>query len=485
MKFRALLTCSLLLTATIFLTAQSTPPIAEQLKTALNEAAENGWSGSAIVSKDGQILVENGHGFADRDAKKMQSAQTVFSTGSITKQFTAAAILKLESMGKLSTDDKLEKYFPDAQADKAKITLHQLLTHTAGYPGAIGDDYDNVDASAFAKLALETPLDNPAGKVYEYSNVGYSILGIIVEKVSGVGYEQFLREHLWLPAGMKQTGYLLPKFAKQDLAVGYRNNKRWGTAMDRPWMADGPSWHLRANGGVLSTVGDMHRWYLALKNNTVLPKKATDKLFTPHVAEGPKGHSHYGYGWVVQDLDGDKLIWHNGGNGVYNANMTFLPTKDICIVVSSNSNNKLSDDVAMRLMEILLGKNFGGPGKEKMDFMDNPVTNAIYQELTEKGAANFRDNSEAILKKAGFDFVDDMLLLGVGERLLEAEQWQEGLALYEVYTRLFPKIVVSWNHLGICKKELGDLAGAKTAWRRSVELRPKNNPAVKWLQAAE
>ncbi|MCF8244575.1 MAG: beta-lactamase family protein [Saprospiraceae bacterium] len=485
MNFKTFLTYSFLFAATSFLFAQSTPNIAEQLKTALDEAAQNGWSGSVIVTQNGKMLVENGYGLADRESKKPQTAQTVFSIGSITKQFTAAAILKLECMGKLSTDDILSKYFPDAPAEQANIRLHQLLTHTAGFPGAIGDDYENVDAAAFAKLAFESPLGNPPGKVYEYSNVGFSLLGIIVEQVSGVGYEQFLRENLWLPAGMNSTGYLLPKFPKENLAVGYRNDKRWGTAMDRPWMSDGPSWHLRANGGVLSTVGDMHRWYLSLKNNTVLPKTATDKLFTPYVAEGPEGHSHYGYGWVVQDLDGEKLIWHNGGNGVYNANMTFIPAQDICIVASSNSNSRSSDNIAMRMMGILLGKDFGGQEGEEMDYMDNPVTNAIYNEMMEKGATNFRENSLAILKNAGFDNEDDMLLLGVGERLLDEEKWQEGLALYEVYTRLFPKIIVSWTHLGRCRKELGDVKGAKAAWETSVSLRPKNNPAVSWLKAME
>ncbi len=488
MKIKAYSTCALLLAATSFLTAQGSPNLAEQLKTALNEAAQNGWSGSVLVAQNGQVLVEAGYGLADREAQKPQTAQTVFSIGSITKQFTAAAIMKLESMGKLRVEDKLATYFPKAPTDKAGITLHQLLTHTAGLPPAIGDDYDNVDTATFADLAFAAPLNNAPGTVYEYSNVGYSLLGIIVEKVSGMGYEKFLRENLWLPASMTQTGYLLPGFAKQDLAVGYRNGSRWGTAMERPWGSDGPGWHLRANGGVLSTVGDMHRWYLALRNNTVLPKAATDSMFAPHVAEGPDAQSFYGYGWVVQDMNGQKLIWHNGGNGVYNANMTFLPEKDICIVVSSNSNNKISDDIGLSMLGFLLGKNLGGPAQdngEEMDYMNNPVTNAIYQQLMEKGAANFRQNSDDILKKAGFDFENDMLLLGVGERLIDAQQWEQGPALYEVYTQLFPKIVVSWNHLGRCRKALGDLPGAKAAWEKSVALRPKNNPAAEWLRGME
>lgn len=482
MKIKAFLTCLFLYAAFVQLAAQAKPNIAEQLKTILNERANNGWSGSVYVYKQGSVLVNDGFGLADREAKKSQTAQTVFSIGSVTKQFTAAAILKLESEGKLSVNDKLSQYFVDAPKDKAEITLHQLLTHTAGLPPALGDDYDNVDAVAFAKLAFETPLNNAPGAMYDYSNVGFSLLGIIVEKVSGIGYEQYLREKLWLPAGMERTGYLLPKFDKEGLAVGYRNGKRWGTAMDRPWGNDGPSWHLRANGGVLSTAGDMGKWYTALKNNTVLHKVAVDKLFTPHVAENAEGTSHYGYGWVVQLLDGDKLIWHNGGNGVYNANMTFLPEKDVCIVVSSNSNNKISDDVAMHLLAIVLDKPGLAPTSEPVDFMNNPVSNAIFDELAQKGAAYFLANSQAILKAAGFDFKDDMLLLGVGERLLDAEEWQLGVALYEVYTELFPNIVVAWNHLGRCKNGLGDKVGAKAAWEQSVKLRPKNNPAVEWLK---
>ncbi|MBK9014969.1 MAG: serine hydrolase [Saprospiraceae bacterium] len=230
MKIVAFLT-SLLLVGFTCLLAQNDSNISQQLKTALKEAEQNGWAGSVLVAQNGKILVEEGYGMADREAKKPQTAQTVFSIGSITKQFTAAAIMKLESMGKLSTNDKLSQYFPKAPKDKADITLHQLLTHTAGLPSAIGDDYDNVDATAFADLAFSTPLNNPPGKEYEYSNVGYSLLGIIIEQVSGMGYEQFLRETIWLPAGMTQTGYSFPALRSQTL--------RWAIATvldgERQW----------------------------------------------------------------------------------------------------------------------------------------------------------------------------------------------------------------------------------------------------------
>ncbi|MFN0215741.1 MAG: serine hydrolase [Saprospiraceae bacterium] len=473
--------CALLLLCQSPFFAQSTIEITQKLENCLQEASTNGWSGSAIVTKGGIVLLEKGYGFADREEKRAQTAETIFSIGSIAKQFTAAAIVKLENMGKLQVSDQLSKYFPDAPADKAGITLHQLLTHTAGFPGAIGDDYDNVDATQFAKMAFAEPLLHSAGKQYEYSNVGYSLLGIIVEKTSGMGYEKFLRDHLWLPSGMKKTGYVLPGFQKDQLATGYRDGQRWGTAMDRPWLAEGPGWHLRANGGVLSTVGDMFMWYKSLKDNVLLPKTATDKMFTPHVPEGPEGQSHYGYGWVVQELDGQPIIWHNGGNQVYNANMTFVPKEDICVVVSSNSNDQVSDDIVLKLLGILWGKQFMVETGEE-PYRNNPVTNAIYQQIIEKGATYFSKNADDILKNAGFDFDNDMQLLGVGERLEESQKWEEGIALFEAYTRLFPRIVVAWNRLGKCRLAMGDKAGAKAAWEKSVALRPKGNPAVKWLQ---
>ncbi|MBL7825683.1 MAG: beta-lactamase family protein, partial [Saprospiraceae bacterium] len=311
MKTTTISLCSLIIAGNIF--AQGTPSVTDQIKTYLQQYEAAGYHGSVLAASKGKILVEQGYGLADREAGRKQDAETVFCIGSITKQFTAAGIVKLESMGKIRVEDALSTYFPDAPADKAKITIHQLLTHTAGFPGAIGDDYETVNTQQFLKLAWETPLLTPPGTQYEYSNVGYSILGILIEKISGKSYDAFLREHLWLPAGMKQTGYLLPGFKKENLAVGYEQDKRWGTALDHAWLVDGPGWHLRANGGVLSTVGDMYRWYLALKKHVVMPESAVKKLFTPYVKEGPNAPSYYGYGWVVQQAGEKQVIWHNGG----------------------------------------------------------------------------------------------------------------------------------------------------------------------------
>jgi CubicO group peptidase (beta-lactamase class C family) len=455
---------------------------AKQIKELLAKEESNGYSGSALVAEKGKILYESGIGFADRESKRKQTAETVFSIGSITKQFTAAAIMKLEADGKLSVNDVLFKYFPDAPEDKKNITIHQLLTHTAGFPEVLGEDYDTIDAKEFTALAMKTPLVHKPGDAYLYSNVGYSLLGIIVKTASGKNYEEFIHDGLFIPSGMLRTGYVLPGFKKEELAVGYRNGNRWGTALDHPWKKGGPGWHLRANGGILSTVGDMYKWYLSLRNNTVIPKAQTDKMFSQMVAEDQRHTSYYGYGWVVQKLGEDQFIWHNGGNGVYNAWVGFDPVNDIFIVVSSNSNNTISDDIAARLFNIVSEKRKLQLPQNNPDSSNQAVTKNILAQMEQKGPAYFSEHANEILKQSGFDFENDMVLLNAGEVLEENKKWDEGIALFKTYTELFPRIVVAWNRLGKCYMAKDETQKAKECWEKSVSIRQENNRAVDWLK---
>ncbi len=454
----------------------------QRIKESLAKAEAGGYSGSVLVAEKGVVIYSGGVGYADRENKKRQTAETVFSVGSITKQFTAAAIMKLEAEGKLKVTDVISKYFPEAQADKKDITIHQLLTHTSGFDEVLGDDYDTIDAKQFTELAMKSTLVHTPGETYLYSNVGYSLLGIIVKAASGKNYEEFIHEELFLPSGMRRTGYVLPEYSKDQLAVGYRNGKRWGTALDHPWKKGGPGWHLRANGGILSTVGDMYNWYLSLRNNTVIPKTQTDKMFTQHVAEDPMHISYYGYGWVVQNIGSGKLIWHNGGNGVYNAYVGFDLENDLCIIVSSNSNNIVSDRIAAELYNIVSDKGKMVLAENEPDEDNNPVSKCIFDEIKVKGADNFYTNSKAILKGCNFDFENDMILLNVGEQLEENEKWDEGIALYKTCTELFPRIVIGWNRLGICYQNKGDEVKARECWEKSVSIRTNNNRAVEFLK---
>lgn len=314
----------------------------------LNACTAQGFNASVLVLKDGRALLDKGYGLRDRDAQLPNEPGTVHAIGSITKQFTAACILKLQEQGKLKVNDLMSVHLPGVPADKASITLHHLLTHSAGFPGAIGDDNVAIDGGEFTRLAMDTPLEFAPGSGYAYSNVGYSLLGIIVEHVSGMGYERFLHDELLSPAGIARTGYRIPDWTKEQLAIGYRKDgTRWGTMLDHPTVNGGPGWHLRANGGLLSTTNDMAAWVEALRTNKVLSKASTDVLFAPHVEEGEGAGSYYGYGWAIFNTRRDtRLITHNGGNGVQFADVLWYADEGAIVVLMSNANQRGMQDLA-------------------------------------------------------------------------------------------------------------------------------------------
>jgi CubicO group peptidase (beta-lactamase class C family) len=185
-----------------------------------------------------------------------------------------------------------------------------LLTHTAGLPDALGDDYDPIGREELLAGALAAPLVAPPGRAFHYSNVGYSVLAAIVERVSGSPYERYLARHLLRPAGMTQTGYVLPRWPRERVAVEYDARGRpHGRPYEHPWAPDGPYWNLRGNGGLLSTARDMARWHVALAGNGILGRRAKRALFKPRAPIA--GGFRAAYGWAVRD----GIATHSGSNG--------------------------------------------------------------------------------------------------------------------------------------------------------------------------
>jgi CubicO group peptidase (beta-lactamase class C family) len=294
-----------------------------------------GFAGVVVATRDANPLVADGVGLADRERGLRWTPATVSTIGSITKQFTAAAILALEEDGKLRVEDTLSRHFPGAPAGKASITLHQLLTHSSGIVDLpdLGD-WDPIGRVEFVQRALAQPLAFAPGTGYEYSNANYSLLGAIVEKQSGKSWERFVRDRLWLPSGMFETGYVLPQWGDGRMAQGYRGAERWGTVLERPMAPDGPHWGLRANGGVHAPAWDMVRWAHALLVGRVLSPASMAKLWSPFVPEG--GGSHYGYGWAVRDVDGVRVVSHNGGNGIHFADLGIVPATRTVVFLQTN-----------------------------------------------------------------------------------------------------------------------------------------------------
>jgi CubicO group peptidase (beta-lactamase class C family) len=309
----------------------------------LDRILPEGASGTLVAARDRNLVHCKGFGLADREAHVPARCDTVYDVMSMTKQFTAAAILRLEMMGKLRVTDPIGRYVGPVPADKRDITVHQLLTHTSGLVDALGDDYEPLSREDMLSAALESRLRSHPGAEYHYSNVGYSVLAAIIEKVSGMGYEQFLADHVFEPAGMTQTGYVLPDWDPERVAVEYNAQGRpQGRPFDHPWAEDGPYWNLRGNGGLLSTARDMFSWHLALEGDEVLDQRAKRKLFTPYVLEEPGGDTRYAYGWVISQSGGlGRVAWHDGGNSWSFGILTRLLDKGVMVFwVTNRSENK-------------------------------------------------------------------------------------------------------------------------------------------------
>jgi CubicO group peptidase (beta-lactamase class C family) len=282
--------------------------IGKKLDAYLTRITPFGFSGALLVAREGEIVLNKGYGLAIRSENVPNTSATVFSTGSITKQFTAAGIMKLEMMGKLKTSDLLSKYFDNVPEDKKEITLHNLLTHTSGVVDGVGYDYEKALRDETVRRILDEPLLFEPGEQFSYSNAGYSLLAAIIEKVSDQSYEDFLYRNIFKPTGMTFTGYRIPEWTKKVVAHWYLGDKDNGTPLEKPY----PYWNLLGNGGILTTTMDMYKWHLALLGEKVLSNEAKTKMFTPFLND-------YGYGWDVLDREMGTLIQHDGGSDLGNS----------------------------------------------------------------------------------------------------------------------------------------------------------------------
>lgn len=344
------------------------PPVAavQRLDDYLGRLEPLGFSGAVVVERGGEVVLRQGYGLADREAHRLYTPETVQSCGSITKQVTAAAILLLESRGRLAVSDPLSKHLPDVPVDKDGITLHHLLTHSAGLPSSLGPDSEPIGADELARRAMAAPLVFEPGTGYGYSNVGYALLGIVVERASGRDYEHFLRDELLLPAGLAETGYLLPGWDEERLAVGYLDGERWGRVHRREWREDGPGWHLRANGGLHTTVDDMRRWGAVLRGDGPLPAAAVERWTTGYVDEGG-GDSFYAYGWAVEQTELGPMVSHNGGNGVFSADFVWLPDAELLLYIQGNTSLVYPADMRDALLGALFDPDFVVPPRIAVD----------------------------------------------------------------------------------------------------------------------
>jgi CubicO group peptidase (beta-lactamase class C family) len=301
-----------------------------------------GFSGVVLIAEKGTVLLHKAYGYADREAGRKMTTSTGFDIGSIVKPMTKAAIIKLESEDKLSLTDPLSKHFDTVPPDKADITLQTVIEHKAGFPDIFGEDYEPAKRDEVVGKVLAAPLLSKPGEKYNYSNAGYSLLGAVIEKVSGKPYERFMVDEILKPAGVNRIGYQIPAWRNDELAAGYSEGSRWGTPLDHAWMDDGPSWNLRGNGGMISTVEELYRWFDAVLSGRVMSSKATKKYRDLMFHEGRLGK---------------RTISTAGGNGVFNSLYVNIDDRNFVFVLFTNVDDMKAEEVSRPLRDRLTAIN--------------------------------------------------------------------------------------------------------------------------------
>jgi CubicO group peptidase (beta-lactamase class C family) len=316
------------------------------------------FSGSVMVARDGKVLFSEAYGYADQEWKTPNTLDTRFRIGSLSKQFTAAAILMLEDRGLLKVEDPLKKYIPNIPASWEGITIHHLLTHTsgiqtytlAGHPWPTNEPFDIPKLVDFLK---DAPLDFPPGTDYRYDNSGYFLLGGIIENVSGQSYEKFLHENIFAPLGMANTGYDHPETFLDHRASGYERHgiHEYSNAnymdMSVPYAA----------GALYSTVSDLTKWEQALYNGELFSSTELTKMTTGYSAKVAKSDwgYNYGYGIMIDDDKGRRLYHHTGGINGFISVLYFYPDEKLSIAVLCNVTGSRHVKVAENLAAMVHG----------------------------------------------------------------------------------------------------------------------------------
>jgi CubicO group peptidase (beta-lactamase class C family) len=436
-----------------------------------------GFNGAVLVEMKGRTLLSQGYGNSDRARQRRNTPQTVFDIGSITKQFTAAAILKLEMEGKLFTDDPLLKYFERVPDDKKNITLHDLLRHQSGLISNVGRDYEAVNSTVFIDTVLRSPLRFSPGSAFSYSNIGYSLLAMIVEQVSGQSWEDYLYGRLWKPAGMAHTGYSRPNFARDALAVGYDEEQNlWGLPSDKEWDGNAPYWHLKGNGGVLSTTDDLRRWHLALGGSEILSDEAKYKFYHPALREDEDSTSYYAYGWDVSRTGrGSTRIWHNGTNRVFYADYLRFPEDEVVIIMLCNNAHQYFARIGIEISRLLFRPRY----MPEIPPPDNTENRAFTQRII------------SILSDAGMEAAKAHYnRKSPDEQLLEFRMRQEGftrfdnaepelaLRIFEMNLHVHPRSAKALQALGEACMETGKKEEAMKYFNQSLAIET-DNPFVR------
>lgn len=446
------------------------PKLASEVDRYMRAAVQfDQFSGTILIAKDGAPVVSQGYGMANEELKVRNSPRTVFRLGSLTKQFTALALLQLQERGKLSVKDPLCRYLDRCPAAWQPITIHHLLTHTSGIPNYSSlPHWDETlslrpyDRLGFVDVFRDLPLQFTPGEKFRYSNSGYYLLGLVIERASGTTYADFLRANIFEPLKMASSGYDDGRSLVPNRADGYAwsqnafvNAKQVNMAL--PYAA----------GSLYSTTQDLLLWDRALRTEQLVSRSSLDQLFTP-------GLNGYAYGWHVGEKFARKTQGHGGSIHGFSSYLLRFPAERVIIIVLSNSQRTSATKVANNLAAIAFGEPYTLPKPQLFDVLSAAVAREGVARAIETYRTLRRDRPK------DFDFAESVLN-DLGYELLGANKVTDAIELFRLNVEMWPGSANVHDSLGEAYLRSGNPRLARESYARSLELDPENQNAARVL----
>ncbi len=443
----------------------------------------NAFTGSALATGNREVIFKKGYSFANREWDIPNTPDTKFRIGSITKQFTAAIILKLREEGKLSLDDKITDHLPYYRKDTGdNVTIHQLLIHTSGIPSytSLPDFFPDIsiqefEVEEFVKKYCMGDFEFEPGTQWAYNNTGYYLLGAIIEELTGMTYEEALHHYILDPLEMNDTGFdhfteILKKRASgyQNLFLSYANAPYLNMAL--PFAA----------GAMYSTVEDLYKWDQALYGTELLSQESLDLFFKPYVdAMGGK----YAYGWFIteRDIDGDgeneKVISHGGGINGFNTLISRVPENGQLIVLLNNAGGAPLPFMEEQIYKIVNGLEYDYPKKG--------IGLALYQKYQSDGIDAAVDWYKRLKEEdmLGTFYTDRSELNSLGYYLMsEEDDYNAAEKVFELNMNEYPDWFNAYDSYAEVLMEQGEKEKAIEYYEKSLEMNPANDNAIEMLK---
>ena len=433
----------------------------DRLMTSLYQRGQ--FNGSIVVAVSGRVIYRNSFGEANFASHEKLTPEVLSCIASVSKQFTAMTIMMLAEQHKINYDDLVSKYFPELGRYADDITIRHLLTHTSGIPdvGDLGIDHPRLTNDEVLRTLVKlVSLRFEPGTKYSYTNTGYILLSMIVERVSGQPYRIFLADNILNPLGMSNT-FLYdgapPK--PKPVAIGY---SQFGKVYGYDSLTTG-------DGGMYSTIADLLKWDQALYTEQLVRQATIVEAFTPYKVK--EGASTYGFGWNISESEGKKRVWHTGNTGGYRAFIGRQLTDKVTVIMLTNKGNSQRMEINEAILNILNGKPYKMPRIS--------IAEKMYEAINKQGvqfAMRLYDSLRAA-NDGTYDFGESELNSLGYELLLSDKRINDAIQIFTLNTVQFPASSNAFDSLAEAYEKSGNKELSVKNYQKAKELDPLNQHA--------